>query len=134
MKKLLVLVFGLFVGALFLMPGSVATATELIYTPVNPSFGGSPFNGAWLLSSAQAQNKFKEPSRYTPRTFSDRLESMILNRLAGDIVNNMFGEEGLEPGHYTIGEYTVDVGSDGEYITVVINGPEGETTIEVPYY
>jgi len=41
MKKLLVLVFGLFIGALFLTPGSIAIATELIYTPVNPSFGGS---------------------------------------------------------------------------------------------
>ena len=32
---------------------------QLVYTPKNPNFGGANFNYSWLLSSAQAQNKFK---------------------------------------------------------------------------
>ena len=36
-------------------------ATEIIYTPINPSFGGNPLNANMLLSKAQAQNKHKAP-------------------------------------------------------------------------
>lgn len=35
-----------------------ARASELVYSPINPSFGGSPLNGPWLLGYAGAQNKF----------------------------------------------------------------------------
>jgi hypothetical protein len=37
-----------------------AWATELVYTPINPSFGGNPLNGQFLLGIAQAQNSFTE--------------------------------------------------------------------------
>lgn len=30
-------------------------ASELVYRPINPSFGGDPLNGNWLLSQATAQ-------------------------------------------------------------------------------
>ena len=32
-----------------------ALASQLVYEPVNPSFGGDPLNGNWLLSQATAQ-------------------------------------------------------------------------------
>lgn len=32
-----------------------AFATEQVYHPVNPIFGGNPLNGTYLLSQAQAQ-------------------------------------------------------------------------------
>ena len=38
---------GMLLAGLLLSVG--VNATELVYTPVNPSFGGSPLNGAWLL-------------------------------------------------------------------------------------
>jgi curli production assembly/transport component CsgF len=34
-----------------------ALASELVYHPVNPTFGGNPLNGAPLLSQAQAQGE-----------------------------------------------------------------------------
>ena len=34
-----------------------AAASELIYHPVNPTFGGNPLNGSFLLSQAQAQGE-----------------------------------------------------------------------------
>ena len=37
------------------------SATEIIYTPINPSFGGNPLNANMLLSKAQAQNKHRAP-------------------------------------------------------------------------
>jgi curli production assembly/transport component CsgF len=32
-----------------------AQASELVYRPINPSLGGDPLNGNWLLSQATAQ-------------------------------------------------------------------------------
>lgn len=40
-------------GAL-LFPAA-CNATQLVYHPVNPTFGGNPLNGTYLLSQAQAQ-------------------------------------------------------------------------------
>jgi len=34
---------------------AAATATQLVYTPVNPNFGGNALNGSFLLSLGQAQ-------------------------------------------------------------------------------
>jgi len=46
-------------GVAWLVGGSVlataAMATQLVYTPVNPTFGGNPLNGSFLLQSGQAQ-------------------------------------------------------------------------------
>lgn len=36
-------------------------AGQLQYTPVNPSFGGNPLNGPYLLQSAQAQKSYPYP-------------------------------------------------------------------------
>lgn len=37
--------------------GSAAFASELVYRPTNPSLGGDPLNGNWLLSQATAQTE-----------------------------------------------------------------------------
>ena len=146
MKKSLVCLGCLVIGILFLMSGTIAIANELIYTPINPSFGGSPFNGQWLLNSAQMQDphgflKDKKkpptaPTRDPLKTFEDRLTSQLLYRLSGQIVDAAFGEEGLEPGTYTVGDYIIDVSTDAAGITVVITdiGTGNTTTIQVPYY
>ena len=34
-----------------------ASASEMVYHPVNPTFGGNPLNGSFLLSQAQAQGE-----------------------------------------------------------------------------
>ena len=34
-----------------------AFASQLTYTPTNPTFGGNPLNGAFLLSTAQTQGE-----------------------------------------------------------------------------
>lgn len=47
------------IGALWLAMIATSEAGELRYQPINPHFGGSPFNGAILLQSAQIQNPFQ---------------------------------------------------------------------------
>ncbi|WP_444937609.1 curli assembly protein CsgF [Microbulbifer sp. JMSA002] len=70
-----------------------AYSTELIYTPVNPSFGGNPLNGNYLLNNASAQNSKKDPkagkSPYSDSSsldrFTDTLESRLLSQLLTDV-------------------------------------------------
>lgn len=43
-------------ACLFVAAGCLqAAATEQVYRPVNPQFGGNPLNGAFLMQQAQAQ-------------------------------------------------------------------------------
>ena len=141
MKRLLVCVFCLLVGVLFLMPGRLAIASELIYIPVNPSFGGSPLNGTFLLNQATLQNRFKEerPAR-EPKTalerFTEQLEYSVFSRMANKIVDAAFGEDTLKPGEYTFGNYKVSVTTDASGITTVITeiSTGNTTTIQIPYY
>ncbi|PZM08176.1 curli assembly protein CsgF [Rhizobium tubonense] len=41
-------------------------ASQLVYKPINPSFGGDPQNGNWLLSQASAQGKAASGSSSSP--------------------------------------------------------------------
>lgn len=47
-------------GVLFTFVSLVAgicQASQLVYRPTNPSLGGDPLNGNWLLSQATAQSE-----------------------------------------------------------------------------
>jgi curli production assembly/transport component CsgF len=77
----------------------MSQATELVYTPVNPNFGGNPLNGPTLLNEAQAQNDFKDPdlkrSTTTATTalerFSQQLQSSLLSQVLTNIRNGSTG-------------------------------------------
>jgi len=96
-----------------------AHATEMVYYPVNPSFGGSPLNGAWMLSSAQAQNKHTDPDagggfeleEKTPlQQFNESLERAVLNRLASTASAQLAGPDGqLQPGTVETGNFIIDI-------------------------
>jgi curli production assembly/transport component CsgF len=45
------------IAVLVINVSAPALASELVYHPVNPTFGGNPLNGAPLLSQAQAQGE-----------------------------------------------------------------------------
>ncbi|BBM02191.1 curli assembly protein CsgF [Microbulbifer sp. GL-2] len=87
--KIFLIVFFIFVS---IVPVA-SSATELIYTPVNPSFGGNPLNGNYLLNNASAQNSKKDPksdkSPYSDSSsldrFTDTLESRLLSQLLTDV-------------------------------------------------
>jgi curli production assembly/transport component CsgF len=97
-------------------------ATEMVYTPVNPSFGGNPNNAPGLLNIAQVQNGFKAPAKepVVPKTalenFNTYLQSLILNRLAAETMTTLFGtKSGLpdEPKTYEAAGFTVKITPDG---------------------
>ena len=103
-------------------------ATELIYTPVNPSFGGNPLNGNFLLQKAQSQNKHTAESAGLSFVdkFRDALERNIINSLTRRIAD---GE--LVEGVYNTGEFLVEVvtDTDGSVIVNITNLDSGEVTI-----
>ncbi|WP_371826091.1 curli assembly protein CsgF [Photobacterium sp. GJ3] len=76
-----------------------AQATELIYTPVNPNFGGNPLNGNFLLGVANAINDHKDPSASDPfeqqsdlERLTANLESRLISQLLADVGNGNTGQ------------------------------------------
>lgn len=101
------------------------TAQDLVYKPKNPAFGGDTFNYQWMLSSAESQNKFKDPeedNQYEEKSeierFTENLNSQLLNYLSRTLFQNEFGTgygtstgEGqqLQEGVYTFGSLSVEL-------------------------
>ncbi len=138
MKKILLAGF-----ILVLFAAADVSAQQLIYTPVNPSFGGYYFNGQTLLSEAQAQNGFTSgSSSYNPYSqnplddFKNSLNRQILSQLSRQLLTNVFGEAGLTEGHYDLGDYSIDItpGGDGVHIDIFDTGTGDQTTVILPYF
>lgn len=119
-------------------------AQDFIYTPKNPAFGGNPYNFSWLMSSAQAQNDIVEDREdlygsYNSdpvADFSESLNRQILSQLSRQIVTKQFGEDALQAGTYTLGNYQIEIGdqANGINITIVDAATGSQTTVEVPYF
>ena len=138
MKKLLLCVCCFLLGGL-LLANDPAAASELIWKPINPSFvGGDPLNGPFLLNEAQVQNDKTLPKAQTDSLsdFNDTLNRQLLYQLSSKIVSAAFGESGLNPGHYVMGTFTVDISTSASGINVSIADSKtgGSTTVQVPYY
>ncbi|EME01229.1 curli production assembly protein CsgF [Pseudomonas stutzeri] len=122
MKQHIHKALGTLLASLLLSAG--ASATELVYTPINPSFGGSPLNGAWLLGNAQAQNDKKDPdaldrsSLLGNQSALDRFTSQLESRLLGDLLS------GVTDGK--TGTVTTD-----DFIVRVYNGDAGMLIVEI---
>lgn len=107
-------------------------ATELVYTPVNPSFGGNPLNGAWLLGNAQAQNDTKDPdaidrSSLTGTSALDRFTSQLESRLLSDLLGDV--RDG-KTGSITTDDFIVNIINDdlGNLIVNITDRLTGETS------
>jgi len=145
MKRLLMYAICGLACALLLVTTSLAPASELVWSPINPNFvGGNYLNGSWLLSQAQAQNSHvRETAGYQrddPITeFEDNLNRELLDRLATKILDEAFGEdtEGsvpLKEGVYIVGGYTIVIDTTDTVINIEITNGGASTVIQVPYY
>jgi len=117
-----------------------AAAQDLVYEPINPSFGGNPFNSAHLLGIANAQNNYKDPKASTGGSqadiFARQLQSRLLSALSSQIVDAIFGENPQESGTITFGGQTIDFIRGLDAVTLTITNDEtGEiTTIVIPTF
>lgn len=130
---------GFCAGSLFLALTGAATAGTLIYTPINPSFGGNPQNGPVLLDQAQAQNHFTAPSApgSAPLTqgqiFAQELTSQLYSSLANQITQKIFGEDAAPSGSSSFDGTTITwkTNADGSISLTIFDG-QTTTTVTVP--
>lgn len=94
---------------------SYAGATDLVYTPINPLFGGNPNNAPGLLANAQAQNGYRAPTNSPLQNFNSSLQQAILNRLVTQSMTTLFGKSStLVPGSYDTSAYTIAITDNGK--------------------
>ena len=137
MKKLFI------AGILLLAFFQVAIqAQDFVYQPINPAFGGNPYNYNWLLGQAQAQNIFQEDDGYLFERedplegLQDNINRQVLNSLTQQFYQNQFGETGLTEGYYKFGTYEIDISpiSEGMQVRIIDINTGSETTIIIPFY
>ena len=117
-----------------------AMAQDIVYQPIDPSFGGNPFNSAHLLGIANAQNDYKDPAAQQSNSqadvFARQLQSRLLSALSSQIVDAIFGENPQESGTISFGGQTIDFNRSLTEVTLnITDDTTGEvTTIVIPTF
>lgn len=131
-------------GSVFLAAAGGSVAQDMVYTPVNPSFGGNPLNSSHLmgLASAQRTATTRKPPGTDPTDpgtgsseadlFVRQLQSRLFSALAAQVTEAIFGENPQESGTVTFGDTTVTFERTGDSIRLIITDPTGVTEIVVP--
>ncbi|MDN3524126.1 curli assembly protein CsgF [Halomonas sabkhae] len=114
--------------------GLAAQAGELVYEPLNPSFGGDPFVGNYLLNKAQAQDTNPNPDErsFEPTSPTERLVQSLESRLISQLISDVSAGE-LNEGSFNSNDFGVVVRDDGGQLTIdVTDRVTGDvTTINV---
>jgi curli production assembly/transport component CsgF len=126
------IVFSAVIGASLAFASS-SSAQQLVYTPVNPAFGGNPFNSTQLEADASAQNQYRATGATKNLTqaqlFAQQLQSELLAGLANQVAQAIFGPNAQPSGTFSFGGETVTfVRALGE-ITVTITDASGAKTV-----
>jgi curli production assembly/transport component CsgF len=119
---------------------NVCNAGTLVYTPINPSFGGNPLNGPTLLSQAQAQNQFTQSSSASSgsqplsqgQIFAQELTSQLYSSLANQITTAIFGSNAAPSGTFSFEGTTITYQHVGGNIEISINDGQTITNVTVP--
>lgn len=109
-------------------------AGELIYQPINPSFGGNPLNGSYLLNKAQVQDTHDDPDAFAFDSLSDT--QLFINDLRNSLVSDAITDavDTAEPGRSSVidsAQLRIEVVSNGNggFSMQVLDRATGETTV-----
>lgn len=134
MKNLLLVLLGFIVFSV-----TDLYSQQLVYRPTNPSFGGNPLYGSFLLSEAQQQDKLTDGSESSAQDplqeFKDQLNRNILNQISRQLVEQVFGTSGdLQEGTFEIGDFIINIGEGTSGISIQILDllTGNETNIIIP--
>lgn len=141
-RRSLRLIAGTFAVATRVAAAAPASAQDLMYQPVNPSFGGNPFNSSHLLGLAETQKDFKDPDAVDRQSsglsqtdlFVRNLQSRLLSNLSGQVVDAIFGENAAESGEIVFGDQRIafERTLDSVDLTIVNTADGTSTTVQVP--
>lgn len=118
------------VVALLMTAPAFTFAGELIYQPINPSFGGDPFVGGYLLNKAQAQDTNTDPNIRSRERLSetDRLVQRLESRLISQLISDVSRGE-VQEGSFDSDEFGVVVSdSSGELVVRIVDKLTGDVT------
>lgn len=107
-----------------------ANAGELVYQPINPSFGGDPFMGSYLLGKAQSQDTNTDPNARGIESLSstERLIQSLESRLISQLISDVGAGE-VDEGAFDSGEFSVVVRDEGGLLIVrVVDKVTGDVT------
>lgn len=140
---------GMVAGAGLIAGLPAASAGDLVYSPINPSFGGNPLNSSHLLGLANAQRT--ATARSTERLsggldgsggtsgtsdaelFVRQLQGRLLSALASQVTDAIFGPSPEAQGTIKFGDTTIFFDqSSGSEILLRITDATGVTEIVVP--
>ncbi|MEZ7010551.1 curli assembly protein CsgF [Aeromonas sp. S13(2024)] len=107
-------------------------ASELVYRPVNPSFGGNPLNSSHLLGTANAQNDYKDPASSSGSSGTsalDRLTSNLQSRLISQLLADI-GKDGSQSGSLVTDDFAINVvDEDGTLVVSITDRVTNQTTM-----
>lgn len=116
-------------GLAGIMLANVCIAGQLVYTPVNPNFGGNPLNGSTLLSEAQAQNGYSAPNSddsFDQTSALSAFTSSIQSQLLGSLMGNV--SQG-KPGKLVTEDFIVNVtNTDGRLVMNITDRKTNQTS------
>lgn len=138
------------VAALLAAWAMPAAAGDLVYSPVNPSFGGNALNSSHLLGLANAQRTAtakdaktstdgssgggsgETPGSTDADLFVRQLQGRLLSALASQVTEAIFGSNPQEAGTVRFGDTTVTFERSIDSIRLIISDATGVTEIVVP--
>lgn len=136
------------VTALFVFSGPIS-AQDLVFQPVNPSFGGNALNSSHLLSVANAQknatardvvtsssgsSSFSSSSSSSlsqAELFARQLQSRLLSALSSEVVDAIFGDDPQQSGEVVFGTTTISFERGVDAIDLVLTDTVEGTVTEI---
>lgn len=116
-----------------------AAASELIYEPTNPSFGGDPLNSSHLYQGAEIANTFTDSSLdslFQEDTAADEfaaaLQSTLIAGAAGQIADAIFETGAPTSGTFMLDGATVSYNTVGGNVVININDGVSTSTLTIP--
>ena len=107
-----------------IMGCSSPACADLLYKPINPSFGGDSFNSNHLQGLAASQNQHKESSSSESQTTTERFLSMLQSRLysslASQVAEAIFGEDAQPNGTLLFDDQQITFTNDGTSIHLTV--------------
>lgn len=121
---------------------SVASVrAEIVYRPVNPSFGGNALNSNHLQGLASSQNQYKEDpsspsssSQNPTQRFLSMLQSRLYSSLASQVSEAIFGENAQPNGTLVFDDQQISFINTGTEIQISVTdfGTGQVTNIVIP--